>query len=46
MRCAACTQTYNNVLHVYGLHTSKDSLLPSLGLSAQELHRVRMHVHN
>ena len=31
--CAACAfmQTYNNVLHVYGLHTSKESLLPSLG---------------
>ena len=36
-------QTYNNVLHVYGLHTSKESLLPSLGQGVQDLCRVRSH---
>ncbi len=37
-------QTYNNVLHVYGLHTSKEQLLPSLGGSLAELRRVDVYL--
>ena len=37
-------QTYNNVLHVYGLHTSKEQLLPSLGGSLHELRRVHVYL--
>lgn len=37
-------QTYNNVLHVYGLHTSKEQLLPSLSGSLAELRRVDVYL--
>ena len=37
-------QTYNNVLHVYGLHTSKEQLLPSLGGSLADLRRVDVYL--
>ena len=37
-------QTYNNVLHVYGLHTSKELVLPSLGSSLHELRRVHVYL--
>ena len=37
-------QTYNNVLHVYGLHTSKEQLLPSLGGSLHELRRMHVYL--
>ena len=37
-------QTYNNVLHVYGLHTSKEQLLTSLGSPLEALRRVHVYL--
>lgn len=37
-------QTYNNVLHVYGLHTSKEQLLTSLGNPLEALRRVHVYL--
>ncbi len=42
--CVRCVQTYNNVLHVYGLHTSKEQLLTSLGSPLETLRRVHVYL--
>lgn len=42
--CLCHVQTYNNVLHVYGLHTSKEQLLSSLGSSLQGLRHVHVYL--
>jgi hypothetical protein len=42
MLCAA--QTYNNVLHVYGLHTSKEAVLPAFEQTLGQLRRVDVYL--
>lgn len=37
-------QTYNNVLHVYGLHTSKEAVLPSFEQTLVQLRRVDVYL--
>ncbi len=38
------SQTYNNVLHVYGLHTSKEAVLPASDQTLGLLRRVDVYL--
>lgn len=44
LKDSVCMQTYSNILHVYGLHTAKDAVLPLFESTLGQLRRIDVYL--